>query len=102
MHLAAESHVDRSIENPKILLQAILLVHIIYLRHRLHYKTPSHDRKNNFKFHHISTDEVFGTLGKTGKFNEESQYKPRSPYSASKASSDHLVNSWLHTYGFLP
>ena len=99
MHLAAESHVDRSIENPKDFIASnIIGTYNLLEASRLHYKTLPYDRKNNFKFHHISTDEVFGTLGKKGKFNEESQYKPRSPYSASKASSDHLVNSWLHTY----
>ena len=100
MHLAAESHVDRSIQNPEDFITSnIIGTYNLLEASRLHYKNLPQDRKNNFKFHHISTDEVFGSLGRKGKFNETSQYNPRSPYSASKASSDHLVNSWLHTYG---
>ena len=64
-----------------------------------HFEGLNQERKNEFRFHHISTDEVFGTLGIQGSFNEESKYDPRSPYSASKASSDHLVKSWHYTYG---
>ena len=100
MHLAAESHVDRSIQSPEDFITSnIIGTYNLLEASRLHYKNLPHNRKNNFRFHHISTDEVFGSLGRKGKFNESSQYNPRSPYSASKASSDHLVNSWLHTYG---
>jgi dTDP-glucose 4,6-dehydratase len=110
MHLAAESHVDRSIEGPGAygsasssdfvyidsnvsgtfhLLQAV----------RAHWEQLSPERQADFRFHHISTDEVFGSLGATGRFTETTPYDPRSPYSASKAASDHLVNAWHHTYG---
>ena len=100
MHLAAESHVDRSIKGPEIFIRSnILGTFNILEATRDHYDRLSFDRKNKFRFLHISTDEVFGSLGKKGKFNEDSQYEPRSPYSASKASSDHLVNAWLHTFG---
>ena len=100
MHLAAESHVDRSIEGPSEFIKSNILGTFNLLEAaREHYEKLPFKRKNQFKFHHISTDEVFGSLGEEGKFNENSQYDPRSPYSASKASSDHLVNSWHHTYG---
>ena len=100
MHLAAESHVDRSIEGPGEFIKSNILGTFNLLEAaREHYEKLSYDRKNNFRFHHISTDEVFGTLGEDGLFNEDSKYDPRSPYSASKASSDHLVNSWYHTFG---
>ena len=100
MHLAAESHVDRSIEGPGEFIKSNILGTFNLLEAaRLHYEKLSYERKNNFRFHHISTDEVFGTLGEDGQFNEDSKYDPRSPYSASKASSDNLVNAWLHTYG---
>ena len=100
MHLAAESHVDRSIKGPGEFIKSNIVGTFNLLEAaKCHYDQLSNKRKTTFKFHHISTDEVFGTLGQKGKFNETSQYDPRSPYSASKASSDHLVNSWLHTYG---
>ena len=100
MHLAAESHVDRSINGPDEFIKSNILGTFNLLEAvRDHYKKLSYERKSNFRFHHISTDEVYGTLGKRGKFNESSPYKPRSPYSASKAASDHLVNSWQHTFG---
>ena len=100
MHLAAESHVDRSIEGPGEFIKSNILGTFNLLEAaRLHYEKLSFERKNNFRFHHISTDEVFGTLGEDGQFNEDSKYDPRSPYSASKASSDHLVNSWHYTFG---
>ena len=100
MHLAAESHVDRSIKGPGEFIKSNIVGTFNLLEAaKCHYDQLSNQRKTTFKFHHISTDEVFGTLGQKGKFNENSQYDPRSPYSASKASSDHLVNSWLHTYG---
>ncbi len=100
MHLAAESHVDRSIDGPKEFINSNILGTFNLLEAaRQQYRKLPFNRKRFFRFHHISTDEVFGTLGKKGKFNEDSKYDPRSPYSASKASSDHLVNSWHHTFG---
>ncbi len=100
LHLAAESHVDRSIENPKEFITNNVIGTFNLLQASLnHYKNLDGERKKLFKFHHISTDEVFGALGTQGKFNEITRYDPRSPYSASKASSDHLVSSWYHTFG---
>ena len=100
MHLAAESHVDRSIEGPGDFIKSNILGTFNLLEAaRENYEKLSYERKNNFRFHHISTDEVFGSLGEDGHFNEDTKYDPRSPYSASKASSDHLVNSWHHTFG---
>ena len=101
-HLAAESHVDRSIDNPVDFVESNILGTFNLLNASLKYwqNLPS-DRKDEFRFLHISTDEVFGSLGKEDpKFNESTPYKPKSPYSASKASSDHLVKAWHHTYGF--
>ena len=99
-HLAAESHVDNSIRNPKVFIKSNILGTFNLLEATLkHFEGLNQERKNDFRFHHISTDEVFGTLGIQGSFNEESKYDPRSPYSASKASSDHLVKSWHYTYG---
>ena len=99
-HLAAESHVDRSIESPRNFLESNVIGTFNILESSLTYfNNLSLDRKSNFKFLHISTDEVFGSLGETGLFNERSNYKPMSPYSATKAASDHLVNSWFHTFG---
>ena len=98
-HLAAESHVDMSLSNPELCIQSNILGTFNLLQAtRLHYEKLTSFRKESFKFMHISTDEVFGSLGIKGKFNEESKYKPRSPYSASKASSDHLVDAWFHSY----
>ena len=98
-HFAAESHVDRSLENPFNFIQSnILGTYNLLEVSKKHFKNLSKNRKRNFKFHHISTDEVFGSLGKKGKFNESTKYDPRSPYSASKASSDHLVNAWYHSF----
>ncbi len=100
MHLAAESHVDRSIQGPLTFIQSNILGTFNLLEAtRNYYEKLNGSKKESFKFHHISTDEVFGSLGINGKFSESSQYDPRSPYSASKASSDHLVSSWFHTYG---
>ncbi len=99
IHLAAESHVDRSITNPFIFIKSNIIGTFNLLETALlHYQELNNDRKELFRFHHISTDEVFGSLGEKGKFSEISQYDPRSPYSASKASSDHLVRAWFHTY----
>ena len=99
-HLAAESHVDRSIESPRIFLESNVIGTFNMLENSLlYFKNLPIYRKYNFKFLHISTDEVFGSLGKSGLFNEKSNYKPMSPYSATKAASDHLVDSWFHTFG---
>jgi dTDP-glucose 4,6-dehydratase len=100
MHLAAESHVDRSIEGPGAFIESNLIGTFNLLQAcRIHFDQLEGQRKENFRFHHISTDEVFGSLGATGKFSETTPYDPRSPYSASKAASDHLVNAWYHTFG---
>lgn len=99
-HLAAESHVDRSIESPRNFLESNIVGTFNFLENSLnHFKNLPIKRKSNFKFIHISTDEVFGSLGRSGLFNENSNYKPMSPYSATKAASDHLVDSWFHTFG---
>ena len=99
-HLAAESHVDRSIEGPSAFIETNLVGTFTMLQQVLTYwQGLGAERKAAFRFHHISTDEVFGSLGKDGFFTEETAYDPRSPYSASKAGSDHLVRAWGHTYG---
>ena len=99
IHLAAESHVDNSIESPKLFIDSnIIGTYNILEAVKNHYLSMKPIRRKSFRFLHISTDEVFGSLGKFGSFNEASQYNPRSPYSASKASSDHLVNAWHHTF----
>ena len=99
-HLAAESHVDRSIDNSnEFVLSNIVGTHNLLQSALIHWQSLSINRKDNFKFIHVSTDEVFGSLGMTGCFSENSAYSPRSPYSATKASSDHLVKAWFHTYG---
>tara|TARA_Y100001968_G_scaffold109558_1_gene99104 strand:- start:2753 stop:3817 length:1065 start_codon:yes stop_codon:yes gene_type:complete len=100
-HLAAESHVDRSIKYPMDFVKSnILGTFNLLCSVKNHWEALNHSAREEFKFIHISTDEVFGSLGKSGLFSEQSPYRPRSPYSASKASSDHLVRSWNHTYGF--
>jgi dTDP-glucose 4,6-dehydratase len=99
-HLAAESHVDRSIDGPAAFIETNLVGTFSLLSAALEYwRTLDPVSKNAFRFHHISTDEVFGALGKEGYFTENTSYDPRSPYSASKAGSDHLVSAWHHTYG---
>ena len=99
-HLAAESHVDRSIDNPYDFISSNILGTFNLLESvRIYWDKLPLKRKEIFRFHHISTDEVFGTLGEEGQFSELSSYSPNSPYSASKASSDHLVNSWHQTFG---
>ena len=99
MHLAAESHVDRSISSSRIFIESnIIGTYNLLESCRKYYEGLSFDEKLKFRFHHISTDEVFGSLGETGTFSEQTPYDPRSPYSASKASSDHLVKAWFHTY----
>ena len=99
INLAAESHVDRSIDNPIEFVKNNINATLNLLEaSRIHYIKLSEERKKKFVFLHVSTDEVFGSLGDKGFFNENSRYSPRSPYSASKASTDHLVNAWNHTY----
>ncbi len=97
MHLAAESHVDRSIDGPSTFVQTNIVGTYNILEAAKNYWQNKGDEQ--FRFLHISTDEVYGSLGATGLFSEETPYDPRSPYSASKASSDHLVKAWYHTYG---
>lgn len=99
MNLAAESHVDRSIDGPGEFIQTNIVGTFTLLQEALRYwRTLSPDRRARFRFLHISTDEVFGTLGDEGLFSEDTAYAPNSPYSASKASSDHLVRAWRETY----
>ena len=114
MHLAAESHVDRSIDGPSAFIETNIVGTYTMLECAREYwnslpaSPENHQPSTNnhqlplatdFRFHHISTDEVYGSLGKEGLFEESTPYDPRSPYSASKASSDHLVKAWFHTYG---
>ncbi|MBO6757316.1 MAG: dTDP-glucose 4,6-dehydratase [Roseibium sp.] len=100
MHLAAESHVDRSIDGPAAFIDTNIVGTYTLLEAARAYWTdlPPAD-KDAFRFHHVSTDEVYGSLGPEGLFTEEMPYQPNSPYSASKAASDHLVRAWHHTYG---
>lgn len=99
-HLAAESHVDRSIDGPGEFIQTNVVGTFTMLQQGLGYwQSLPADRQAGFRFHHISTDEVYGSLGEEGLFTETTAYDPRSPYSASKAASDHLVRAWGHTYG---
>ncbi|MCU7795563.1 MAG: dTDP-glucose 4,6-dehydratase [Candidatus Thiodiazotropha sp. (ex Myrtea spinifera)] len=100
MHLAAESHVDRSITGPADFIQTnIVGTYVLLEEARKYWLDLDGQRKDDFRFHHISTDEVYGSLGPKGLFTEESNYDPSSPYSSSKASSDHLVRAWHRTYG---
>jgi dTDP-glucose 4,6-dehydratase len=100
MHLAAESHVDRSIDGPGDFIQTnVVGTYTMLEAARGYWSGLPEAKKARFRFHHISTDEVFGSLGAEGAFTEETRYDPRSPYSASKASSDHLVRAWHETYG---
>lgn len=101
MHLAAESHVDRSIDSPYIFLKTNIIGTFNLLNNaRSYFESSPKPIQKNFRFHHISTDEVYGDLNNDGSFfTEESSYDPSSPYSASKASSDHLVRAWQRTYG---
>ena len=99
MHLAAESHVDRSIDGPGEFIQTNLVGTYHMLQAALEYwQNLPEKRQAAFRFHHISTDEVYGSLGDTGLFTETTRYKPNSPYSASKAGSDHLVRAWNKTF----
>ncbi|WP_250602278.1 dTDP-glucose 4,6-dehydratase [Serratia marcescens] len=101
MHLAAESHVDRSIDGPAAFIETNVVGTYTMLEAARHYWQPlAAEKKQSFRFHHISTDEVYGDLhGTDDLFTETTPYAPSSPYSASKASSDHLVRAWLRTYG---
>jgi len=96
IHLAAESHVDRSIANPMEFIQTNIVGTVVLLNAARHYWNNNFENK---RFYHISTDEVYGSLGMEGFFTETTPYSPRSPYSASKAASDHLVRAYYHTYG---
>lgn len=101
MHLAAESHVDRSIDGPAAFIQTnIVGTYTLLEAARAHWNQLDDSRKEHFRLLHISTDEVYGSLGETDLFTEETPYDPSSPYSASKASADHLVMAWHRTYGF--
>ena len=101
MHLAAESHVDRSIDGPAIFIETNITGTFHLLEAALdHWRSLEGDARACFRFHHVSTDEVFGDLPfDDSRFSEESPYRPSSPYSASKAAADHLVRAWHHTYG---
>ena len=100
MHLAAESHVDRSIDGPDDFIQTnIVGTYALLEAARKYWQQLSATAKQHFRFHHISTDEVYGALGAAGMFTEATPYDPSSPYSASKASSDHLVRAWQCTFG---
>ena len=100
MHLAAESHNDRAIEDPLSFVRTNVMGTAVLLdAARGYWNGLPQDRKDAFRFHHVSTDEVFGALGETGAFTEETPYDPNSPYSASKASSDHLARAWQRTFG---
>jgi dTDP-glucose 4,6-dehydratase len=100
MHLAAESHVDRSIDGPADFIETNIVGTFRMLDAATAYwRGLDAGARDRFRFHHISTDEVFGALGDEGKFTPETSYDPRSPYSASKAGSDHLVRAWYHTHG---
>jgi dTDP-glucose 4,6-dehydratase len=100
MHLAAESHVDRAIDGPHQFIETNVIGTYVLLQSALVYwRGLTKARQGAFRFHHVSTDEVFGSLASEGRFSEESPYRPNSPYSASKAASDHLARAWRHTYG---
>jgi dTDP-glucose 4,6-dehydratase len=100
MHLAAESHVDRSIDGPSAFIHTnIVGTYRLLEVARRYWAGLAESEQSQFRFLHVSTDEVYGSLGETGLFTETSRYQPNSPYSASKASSDHLVRAWHHTYG---
>ena len=100
VHFAAESHVDNSIKNPQLFIESNYIGTFNLLEAiRIKWENWAIEKKKEFRFIHVSTDEVFGSLGQYGSFSEKTPYDPRSPYSASKASSDHLVNAWNHTYG---
>ncbi len=100
MHLAAESHVDRSIDGPRAFIDTNVVGTLNMLQAALEYRRGlATDEQDSFRFLHVSTDEVYGSLGSEGLFTESTPYDPHSPYSASKAASDHLARAWFHTYG---
>ena len=100
VNFAAESHVDRSIDGPAAFIETNVVGTLALLEcARDYWKSLEGGRRESFRFLHVSTDEVYGSLGATGKFTEETPYAPNSPYSASKAASDHLVRAFRHTYG---
>src|SRR5689334_7885528 len=100
MHLAAETHVDRSIDDPGVFVHTNLVGTFALIEAaREHWQTLDAEARARFRFHHISTDEVFGSLGAEGRFSEATPYRPNNPYSASKAGADHLVRAWHKTYG---
>ncbi len=100
MHLAAESHVDRSIDGPRDFIETNIVGTFNLLAASLeHWQSMPADQRSRFRFLHVSTDEVYGALGDTGKFSEQTRYDPHSPYAATKASSDHLARAWHTTYG---
>ena len=100
VHLAAESHVDRSIDGPEDFIRTnVVGTYTLLQVARTYWRTLPPAKNDSFRFHHVSTDEVFGSLPETGRFMETTPYNPNSPYAASKASSDHLVRAWNHTYG---
>ncbi len=100
LHLAAESHVDRSIDGPRDFINTnILGTYTLLEVAREYWRELDLSRRQEFRFHHVSTDEVYGSLGASGYFTESTPYRPNSPYSASKAASDHLVRAWRETYG---
>lgn len=100
MHLAAETHVDRAIDGPRQFIETNVVGTYVLLQAALDYwRSMTEPKRQAFRFHHVSTDEVFGDIAGEGRFSEESQYRPNSPYSASKAASDHLARAWLQTYG---
>jgi dTDP-glucose 4,6-dehydratase len=100
LHLAAESHVDRSIDGPAEFVHSNVVGTFTLLEEtRRYWSELTRAQRNAFRFVHVSTDEVFGSLGERGRFNERTPYAPNSPYAATKAASDHLVRAWLHTYG---
>jgi dTDP-glucose 4,6-dehydratase len=100
LHLAAESHVDRSIDGPAAFIETNVVGTFVLLQQALSYwRALPKAKAETFRFHHVSTDEVFGSLDALGAFSEDLPYRPNSPYSASKAASDHLARAWHHTYG---
>jgi dTDP-glucose 4,6-dehydratase len=101
MHLAAESHVDRSLDGPTPFIETnIRGTYVLLETARRYWSELEGDAHRRFRFHHVSTDEVYGSLGEQGLFNEETPYQPNSPYSASKAAADHLVRAWTQSFGF--
>ena len=100
MHLAAESHVDRSIDGPREFIETNVVGTLNLLQASLeHWRSLAAEAASKFRFLHVSTDEVYGSLGADGAFTETTRYDPHSPYSASKAASDHLARAWFDTYG---